>query len=71
MQIQLSTHSFRIFYGITFGDLLTCVINAVSEFEKDISIRWYPDFCIISFIEKVSREEWAEILEVLFDEVIE
>lgn len=71
IQIQLSTHSFRIFYGDNFGDLLVAVINTVNEYEKDISIRWYDDFCVIQFLEKVGREEWADILEMLFDEIIE
>lgn len=70
IQIQLSTHSFRIFYGETFGDLLAATINAVGEYEIDFTFRWYEDFCVIG-LERVDRKEWNGILEMLFDGIIE
>ena len=65
MQIQLSSHSFRIFYGSTFGGYVASVINAIGEYEINFGLQWYEDFAIIA-LDRLSRETWKDILEILF-----
>lgn len=70
MQIQLSTHEFRIFYGDTFGDHLAAVIDGVGEYEIDFTLRWYKDYCVIA-LDKLTRKDWEGILTEVFDRMCE
>ncbi len=71
MQIQLSTHSFRIFYGEDFGDHLAAVINALSEYSITFLCEWFEEYCIISVKQAVTRQAWRDILEEFFCNLID
>lgn len=70
MQIQLSTHSFRIFYGESFGEDLATVINAIGDYEIDFTLNWYEEYAIIA-LAKVPRETWKDILDEVFQDLYE
>ena len=67
IQIQLSTHQFRIFYGETFGDHLAAVIDAIGLFEIDFRLQWDEDFCLITMDRHPSKGQWRDILEHVFE----
>ena len=67
MQIQLSTQSFRIYYGDNFGEWLSYVINAAGEYSVNFILAWYDDFCIV-VMDKMPRKVWHDLLFDFFSE---
>lgn len=49
---------------------MTDVINALSDYEINCSIKWYEDYCVVS-LDKVDRKDWSGILEEIFESIYE
>jgi len=66
LQIQLSTHSFRIFYGESFSEFICSIVNALGEYDVGFELKWFDEFAIITPTVKVDRQIWHDILYLVF-----
>ena len=71
MQIQLSTHSFRIFYGERFSEFICSIVNSLGEYDVGFELKWFDEFAIISPTVKVDRQTWHDILCLVFEAICE
>lgn len=71
MQIQLSTRSFRIFYGESFSEFICSIVNAFGEYDVGFELKWFDEFAVIAPTVKVDRQTWHDILYLVFEAICE